>query len=851
MAGEEKAWRPLRLWRWNAQPATSLDDVPRWIGWLGYAAGLTIAGGPVYCYLAYQLGQRDGAHLQSTEQSYSPLRWRLVAWALPQLVVDKRLIAILGTTGVLLALIGAFLPWAQLTDPFVGELTKSGLEGDGLLTLGLALAAAGFLAWFYWGAGHGVGRTTLLFASGLTVCAIAIYDWVDTNNLAAELRASALVNVRVGLYVTLAGGIAIAAAGILGILSRQQLASEPDDPAEFLSLLSPWALLAAILYLLPMLGFGGVQMPLLLLALAAPLAACLIVAHVANLSYKQGLRLGVKTRVAPESLVTPQVWTWAIAGIFFLGTLLIYYVTYAGVTVHDPPVRLADNFLHGRIDIAGGAELTGFLDMACPDAPPHCDEPGTKAYPLEAPGTALVVLLGVAIWGITINQTLISVVIGAMTAAVVWLLCRGIVKERWQQIALPVLFAFGTIYWWNATYYGVWYFNEATVALFLFAAVYETLVGKRPLTAGLFLGAAYITRYPVILSFPFFIIMFSDQWLRPAGARVASEGGRLVDKVRRLVERVNLKPLLLFGAGAGIFVVSFAVLNIIRFDTPSPRATYDFWHAKDELSVPGGFLEKGLVSYTYFDNRHKPLFFEKPLYMTDEKPYLIPSWSGAAFWATTPAFLYAFLAAINKRWLRWAGALAMGLSLLVFIIIPNLGRGPTTQPWLDRTPYGATGRAIVDVLDFLHWDTWARWDPSWDLGLLPVPDKLSFDLNLLPFFILIALSIFFAIRTGNKLVLACWAAVIPVQTAYFVTAASGWPQFGYRYVLDYAPFILLLTWQGMGTNLRWHHFLLIGASVLICFGGVLWVNQLDRSTSLAHLIQDLIPFSDGMRWANW
>jgi hypothetical protein len=838
MAGEEKAWRPPRFWRWTAEPATSLDEVPRWIGRLGYAAGLTILGGPVFCYLAYQLGQRDGVALRSTEQPYAPVQWRLPSWPLPQLLADKRAIAVLAGTGILLAVIGAFLPWATLTEPSVGEITRTGIEVDGLLTLVLALTAAGFLAWGYWGEGHGVGRTTLVLACGLTISGIAVYDMLDTNNLAEELRVTALVDLGVGIYVTLAGGLLIGAAGILGILSRQQVASEPDDPAEFLTLLSPWALLAAVLYLAPLLSSGGLQMPLLLLALAAPLVACLIVAHTANLCYKQGLRVGAQSRVAPESLITPQVWTWAIAGVFLLGTLLIYYLTYTGQTVHNHPVRLADSFLQGRLDIAGGVELTGFLDMACPDPAPHCDEP-TKAYPLEPPGTALVVLVGVAIYGLSLDQTLVSVFVGAITAAIAWLLCRGIMKERWQQVALPILFAFGTIYWWNVTYYGVWYFNEAVVALFLFAAVYETLVGKRPLTAGLLLGAAHITRYPAILGFPFFIIMFSDQWLRPAQAVAVTEGQRLVDRVRQVFDRIDLKPLLLFGIGAGVFVIGFGVMNIVRFETPSPRATYDFWHAKDELSVPGGFLEKGLVSYTYYEDRHKPLFFEKPIYMTDEKPYLIPSWSGAAFWATTPAFLYAFLAAINKRWLRWLGALAMGLSLLVFIIVPNLGRGPTSHGWLDRTPYGATGRAIVDVLDFLQWDTWARWDPDWHLGLLPLPDNLNFDLNLLPFYLLPAVSIFFAFRTGNKLVLACWAAVIPVQTAYFLTAATGWPQFGYRYVCDYAPFALLLTWQGMGTNLRWHHFLLIGASVLLCFGGVLWVNQFDRN------------LVGGFHWANW
>jgi len=816
MAGEEKAWRPVRLWRWNVQPATSLTDVPGWIGWLAYAAGLTITGGPAFCYLAYQFGHRDGVHLQSSEEPFARFGWRLVPWALPKLAADKRVIGILGATGVLLALIGSLLPWAKLTDPVAGEIIVSGTEVAGILTLVLVLTAVGFLAWFLWGAGHAVGRTTLLLASGLTISAIAVYDIIDTNNLAGALRATALVDLRPGIFITLAGGAFIAAAGLMGVLRCQQLASEPDDPAEFLLLFSPFALLAAVLYLLPMLGFGGLPMPLLLLALAAPLAACLVVAHVARVCYRQGLAVGARTRVGPDSLVTSAVWTWALTGVFFLTTLLVYYLTYTGQAVHNHPVRLADAFLDGRLDVPNGKDLLGFLDFAIYD---------DKYYPLEPPGTAVVILLGVAIFGLSINQTLVSLFIGAITAAVVWRICRGIMDSLPQQVALTVLFAFGTVYWWNATYYGVWYFNHAVAVLFLCGAVYEALVGKRPLTAGLLLGAAYITRAPTIWAFPFFLIIFSDQWLHWV-------------KDLPLWKRVDLKPLLLFGAGAGVFVIGFAVLNIIRFDTPSPQATYDHWHAKEQLSQPGQMLEHGLVSTKHIQ-RHRPIFFEKPLYMTDEKPYIFPSWNGAAFWATTPAFLYAFLAAIRKRWLRWAGAAMMLLSIIFLVVVPKLGAGPTRYTWLDRPPQGDVATAIDGALDFLQWNSWARWNTQWPTSEVIFGLPVWSWLVVLPFAVLIALSSFFAIRTKNKLVLACWAAVIPVFIVHFLAASTGWPQFGYRYILDYIPFVLLLTWQGMGDRLRWHHIVLIGASVVISFCGVLWVNKFEP---------DLVG---GIHWANW
>jgi hypothetical protein len=43
----------------------------------------------------------------------------------------------------------------------------------------------------------------------------------------------------------------------------------------------------------------------------------------------------------------------------------------------------------------------------------------------------------------------------------------------------------------------------------------------------------------------------------------------------------------------------------------------------------------------------------------------------------------------------------------------------------------------------------------------------------MPFFLLTALSLFFAIRNQNKLVLACWSAVIPVIVVHHFAASTG------------------------------------------------------------------------------
>jgi uncharacterized membrane protein len=113
---------------------------------------------------------------------------------------------------------------------------------------------------------------------------------------------------------------------------------------------------------------------------------------------------------------------------------------------------------------------------------------------------------------------------------------------------------------------------------------------------------------------------------------------------------------------------------------------------------------------------------------------------------------------------------------------------------------------------------------TWDLGWA----SLSFTdgLTVYPFLLLIALAILTGIR--NKLIIACWAAIIPIALTLFVYAATGWAQFGYRYALDFYPFLFLLTLIAIGDNVRWHHKSLILIGVLVNFWAVLWIYNFDQ-----------------------
>ena len=192
---------------------------------------------------------------------------------------------------------------------------------------------------------------------------------------------------------------------------------------------------------------------------------------------------------------------WLAAAAFSI-TFVAYYRTGVGSTAADNFVYLADAFLHGRVHIPYDPYLP--IEWAIKDG---------KYYIIPPPMPAIIILPGVLLYGLAMNQALASIVVGALNASVVTGVVRGIRERLTTQVWLVLLFAFATIFWYTAINGGVWFFSHVVATIFLFLAIYATLNRKNPLLAGLCLGGAYMSRYPTMLSLPFFIIMFSDQWL--------------------------------------------------------------------------------------------------------------------------------------------------------------------------------------------------------------------------------------------------------------------------------------------------------------------------------------------------
>ena len=114
--------------------------------------------------------------------------------------------------GAVFTVIGAFLPWVTVTAPFLGTVSRSGMEGgDGPIFLALGAVAAGVTLV------DGRSRTVVLMLTGTGVLGLFVAEWVAVTDRLESLPASdrSLATHGMGLYALAAGGIGIFAGGFI------------------------------------------------------------------------------------------------------------------------------------------------------------------------------------------------------------------------------------------------------------------------------------------------------------------------------------------------------------------------------------------------------------------------------------------------------------------------------------------------------------------------------------------------------------------------------------------------------------------------------------------------------------
>lgn len=118
--------------------------------------------------------------------------------------------------GAGLSAVAAFLPWMKVS--FIGTITVSGIDGDGVITLVVALAVLGLVVLRDWDRMSAVG----VLLGGLIIAGIGLLyisdptTGVDTSGVSGEFVEGA-ISPAIGLYLTALGGLVTLAGGALGL----------------------------------------------------------------------------------------------------------------------------------------------------------------------------------------------------------------------------------------------------------------------------------------------------------------------------------------------------------------------------------------------------------------------------------------------------------------------------------------------------------------------------------------------------------------------------------------------------------------------------------------------------------
>jgi len=476
----------------------------------------------------------------------------------------------------------------------------------------------------------------------------------------------------------------------------------------------------------------------------------------------------------------------------FVATFLVYWSLGPHKTAYDYQLSQANNMIHGHLDMT--EEYTHnlrVLERVLYDGQGFClpvnDPRGPESYAdvvnpritanclnymQHSLGPAIMLIPFAFLFGLDVNQTLISCVIGAMAAVVAFAIIRNFVSNRRTQFVLTVLAAFGTTYWYSASDGGVWHFAHTTAFFFIMLSIWATVVRRSPLLAGAFVGAAFMCRPTTIFGGIFPLIYFANEWWN------SKQGVPML-------QRVNLRPLIKLAVGVAPFVIVAAALNYARFHSPF-ESGYSYSEEFHQIHLASSW-PYGIASIRYIP-LHVQAFFEQMPNVADTPPFIWPSWYALATWVTTPAIL--LIPFIHLKKLARPVALVIGLGLFAscsFLIFRALVQG------------------------FV--------DPTWG------NDLYATGLHMLPFAVAIVGALIAAVVARDRLVLAAWAAILIIALSNATFAATGYAQFGYRYTLDYMPYMLLLIFVAIGRKVQWYEALLVGAGVLVNLWGVLWICQ--------------------------
>jgi hypothetical protein len=258
----------------------------------------------------------------------------------------------------------------------------------------------------------------------------------------------------------------------------------------------------------------------------------------------------------------------------------------------------AQSWLEGRLDVDPEV-LPNLEDWACvrqvDGKKVRCEgplRPGDTWYVSFPSFPAVVMLPFVALHGYQFNDTSFGVFTGALAVALFYALLRFLAKEgetekdRNENIALALILAFGTLFFYCAIRGEVWFSAEVMGVALTCLYARNAVRAHRPVLAGLFFSMATLTRTPLVFAGLFFVL------------EALCPGPNRREQLQALAShwKPAARKLGLFAAGAAPLAVLAAAYNLYRFGSLG-----EFGHAFLYNNRVNADIDRyGLFSFVHF-----------------------------------------------------------------------------------------------------------------------------------------------------------------------------------------------------------------------------------------------------------
>jgi hypothetical protein len=308
---------------------------------------------------------------------------------------------------------------------------------------------------------------------------------------------------------------------------------------------------------------------------------------------------------------------------------------------------------------------------------------------------AVVMLPFVALQGYQLNDTSFGVITAALAIAFFFSLLRLVSKEGeseredWENVALALVLAFGTLFFYCAIRGEVWFSAEVMGVLFTALYVRNSLGARRPVLAGLFYSMAVLTRTPLVFSGVFFAL------------EVLCPGPK--DRVAQLKQlattwRPKARKLALFAAGALPLAGLAAAYNLYRFGRLGEFGHRFLYNNR----VNGDIDTYGLFHLHYLARNLEAAFLKLPT-LTANPLRLGYDPHGLSLLLTLPILVLLLIPRHRAR-LHWPLWITVACTAIPGLLYQNTGYMQFGFRFsLDYTPY------LVMLLAIDRWSLKNRW----------------------------------------------------------------------------------------------------------------------------------------------